>query len=54
MGKRNSIAVVETIKKLSIPLIAEDTGGNKGRTMILESEDGAVTIRSIGSSIKRL
>ena len=54
IGKRNSIAVVETIKKLSIPLIAEDTGGNKGRTMILESEDGAVTIRSIGSSLKRL
>ncbi|MPL95032.1 MULTISPECIES: chemotaxis protein CheD [Clostridium] len=54
VGKRNSLAVVEMLNKLSIPIIAEDTGGNKGRTMILESEDGAVTIKSIGSGLKRL
>ncbi|MDU3349952.1 MAG: chemotaxis protein CheD, partial [Clostridium sp.] len=31
-----------------------DIGGNKGRTMILESEDGAVTIKSIGNGLRRL
>lgn len=54
VGKRNSAAVIEAINKLSIPIIGEDTGGNKGRTMIFESEDGSVIIRSIGSSLKRL
>ena len=54
IGKRNSLAVIKKIKELSIPLISEDIGGNKGRTMILESEDGTVVIRSIGSNIKIL
>lgn len=54
IGKRNSIAVIETIKKLSIPIVGKDVGGNKGRTMIFESEDGSVMIRSIGSNLKRL
>lgn len=54
VGKRNSAAVIEIINKLSIPIIAQDIGGNKGRTMIFESEDGTVMIRSIGSSLKRL
>ncbi|MBS5307409.1 chemotaxis protein CheD [Clostridium tertium] len=54
VGKRNSTAVIEAITKLSIPIIGEDIGGNKGRTMILESEDGAVTIKSIGNGLRRL
>ena len=54
IGKRNARASIEKIKALSIPLISEDTGGNKGRTMILESEDGSVFIKSIGSEIKKL
>lgn len=54
IGKRNIIASIEKIKALSIPLISEDTGGSKGRTMILESEDGSVFIKSIGSEIKKI
>lgn len=54
IGKRNSEAVVNAIKKLSIPIVGEDVGGNKGRTMIFESEDGTVTIRSVGSDIKNI
>lgn len=54
IGKRNTLASIETIKNLEIPLISEDVGGNKGRTMILESEDGSVFIRSIGSEIKKI
>ncbi len=54
IGKRNSEAVINAINKLSIPIIGEDIGGNKGRTMIFESEDGAVTIRSIGSNLRNL
>lgn len=54
VGKRNSHASVEAMKRLSIPIVAEDIGGNKGRTMILNSEDGSVTIRSIGNGLKTL
>ena len=54
IGKRNSLAAIEVINKLSIPIIGQDIGGNKGRTMIFESEDGSVLIKSIGSDIKRL
>lgn len=54
IGKRNGIAVIEAINRLSIPIIAQDIGGNKGRTMVFESEDGAVIIKSIGNSLIRL
>lgn len=54
VGRRNSEAVIEVIKRLSIPLLAEDVGGNKGRTMIFDSKDGKVTIRSIGCDLKEL
>ncbi|MCF0147943.1 MAG: chemotaxis protein CheD [Clostridium sp.] len=54
IGKRNGEATINAIKKLSIPIMGEDIGGNKGRTMIVESEDGLVMIRSIGSGLKNL
>lgn len=54
IGKRNSKAAIEVIKRLSIPLLAEDVGGNKGRTMIFDSKDGRVTIKSIGCELKEL
>ncbi|MGG7176611.1 chemotaxis protein CheD [Clostridium paraputrificum] len=54
IGKRNTIAVKETLKCESIPIIAEETGGNKGRTMIVDSMDGTVTIRVVGQDILTL
>ncbi|WP_156626813.1 chemotaxis protein CheD [Clostridium tertium] len=54
VGKRNSKAVINAIKELAIPIVGEDVGGNKGRTMVFESEDGSVLIKSIGSNIKSL
>ena len=54
IGKRNSQATIEVLKSLGIPIIAEEIGGNKGRTMMFDSEDGIVTIRSIGSDLKKM
>lgn len=54
IGQRNIIATKEAIKRLSIPIIAEDVGGNKGRTMIFDSENGSVIIRSVGNDLKKL
>ncbi|NLK96168.1 MAG: chemotaxis protein CheD [Clostridiales bacterium] len=54
IGKRNIISVKDTLQRIGIPIIAEDTGGNKGRTMILDSNDGKVTIRIVGQGIVTL
>lgn len=42
IGKRNIIAVRKTLEQLKIPILAEDVGGNSGRTMILDLEDKTV------------
>lgn len=51
IGRRNTEAVRNVLKKLGIPIIAEDTGGNKGRTMIVETSDGKVTLKIVGKNI---
>ncbi|MBU5591121.1 chemotaxis protein CheD [Clostridium sp. MSJ-4] len=54
IGNRNGIAVKQTLEKLSIPILAIDVGGNKGRTMILDASNGVVQIRTVGMGIKEL
>ncbi|SHI44027.1 chemotaxis protein CheD [Clostridium cavendishii DSM 21758] len=54
IGKRNSDAVIRALGTLSIPIKAQDVGGNKGRTMVLDAEDGRVTIRIVGQGVKEL
>lgn len=48
IGKRNAESVRRTLESESIPIIAEDTGGNKGRTMIVDSNDGCVILKIVG------
>lgn len=48
IGKRNTESVKVALSKESIPIVAEDTGGNKGRTMILDSQDGVVLLKIVG------
>lgn len=54
IGNRNGIAVKEALKKYSIPLVSEDIGGNKGRTMIFDTSDGLVQIKTVGLGVKEL
>ena len=54
IGKRNGIAVREALKKEKIDIVAEDIGGNKGRTMIVDSLTGKVTLRIVGEGINDL
>lgn len=54
IGNRNSIAVKETLKSFLIPITGEDVGGNKGRTMILDSSTGNVIIKTVGMEIKHI
>lgn len=47
IGGRNIAAVKETLLKLRIPLIAEDTGKNYGRTLYFYGLDGTIRIKSV-------
>ncbi|MBP2033230.1 chemotaxis protein CheD [Clostridium algifaecis] len=54
VGNRNGKSVKEILNKYSIPILAEDLGGNKGRTMIFDTYDGSVKIKTVGMGIKEL
>jgi chemotaxis protein CheD len=48
IGERNTLAVIENLTKHNIKLVAKDTGGNFGRTIIFDVGDGSLLIRTIG------
>ncbi|AWI03654.1 chemotaxis protein CheD [Clostridium drakei] len=54
IGNRNGIAVKNALKEYSIPILGEDIGGNKGRTMILDTSNGDVKIKTVGMGIREL
>lgn len=54
VGERNVIATKEKLREIGIRIIAEDTGGNFGRTIILDSEDGSLQVRTIGHGEKTI
>lgn len=47
IGERNVIAVKRELARLSIPIVAEDTGKNYGRTLYLTAADGVMRIKSV-------
>lgn len=52
VGERNAIASRAKLKQLGIPLVAEDTGLNYGRTVELHCETGEFYIKSVGKPLK--
>lgn len=52
IGERNVIATKAKLKELNIKIVSEDTGGNFGRTIILNSTDGLLQVRTIGHGEK--
>lgn len=48
IGDRNTEATKEVLGKLNIPIIAEDTGKNYGRTIVFTPETGELLIKSVG------
>ena len=46
IGQRNVVAVREMLGRLGIPIVADDTGKNYGRTLYFSAEDGSMRIRS--------
>ncbi|MCK8058784.1 MULTISPECIES: chemotaxis protein CheD [unclassified Fusibacter] len=54
IGERNAEAVRSLLREFKIPLKADDTGGNFGRTIEFDSDNGALLIKTIGHGIKEL
>lgn len=47
IGERNVVAVREVLAELKVPIIAEDTGADYGRSVYLFVNDGHVEVRSL-------
>lgn len=48
VGERNVEASKAKLKELGIPILAEDTGENYGRTVVFSPETGEFLIRAVG------
>ena len=54
VGARNAEASKKMLKELGIRLIAEDTGGNYGRTVQINLENGVYTVKTINKGEKEI
>ena len=54
VGERNAEQAKIVLKELKIPLIAEDTGLNYGRTVVLDCENGDYIIKAVGKTPKTI
>lgn len=54
IGPRNVEAVKAELKKNGIPLIAEDTGGNSGRTIEFDPATAKLNIRTVNRGVSEI
>ena len=54
IGERNIEATKSNLQRLGIPIKAEDTGSNYGRTIEFYPENGALLVKSVGREQKVL
>lgn len=54
VGLRNASASKEILKKLSIPIVGEDTGGNYGRTVQIDLSTGIYKVKTIDKGDKEI
>lgn len=54
IGFRNVTAAKEKLEQMKIPLVSEDTGGNYGRTIVLDSATGILQVKTIGYGVKEI
>ena len=52
IGERNIVSVKNALYSLKIPVIAEDTGLNYGRTVYFDLDTGIMKVQSLSRSIK--
>ena len=54
IGEKNAIASKKTLQELGIPILAEDTGLNYGRTVELDCSNGDYIIKAVGKSVNKI
>lgn len=54
VGTRNAEAAKKILKELNIRLIAEDVGGNYGRTVSIDMKTGVYTVKTIDKGEKEI
>ena len=54
IGARNGVAVKNSLSKASIPIVSEDIGGNKGRTIIFDTVNGVLQVKTVGLGVKEI
>ncbi len=54
VGDRNVAACKAKLQELKIPILAQDTGANYGRTVVYYPETGAFIIRAVGKPEKTI
>ncbi|HCL02802.1 MAG TPA: chemotaxis protein CheD, partial [Lachnoclostridium phytofermentans] len=54
VGERNVEATKEKLNSLRIPILAQDTGLNYGRTIEFNPESGELLIKSVGKPLKKI
>jgi chemotaxis protein CheD len=52
IGERNVEVSRKILEELSIRIVSEDVGGNKGRTMYLNLATGEVLIKTLGKNLR--
>lgn len=52
IGERNVMAVRETLRNLSIPIIADRTGSNYGRSIWFYCEDGSLKVKTVNNGVE--
>lgn len=54
VGERNIEAVIQVLKELKIPILAQETGDNYGRTVTFYPETGDFVIKAVGKTLKTI
>lgn len=54
VGARNVKETTDMLAKVGIPLIASDTGGNKGRTVEFSTDTWILTIKTLGKGTSEI
>jgi chemotaxis protein CheD len=54
IGRENSMSVRNILREFMIRIVAEDLGGNRGRSAYFDTSDGHVTVKAAFAPVKVL
>jgi chemotaxis protein CheD len=54
IGRDNTAAVKKALKKMGFPIVAEDTGGKRGRSIEFDLESGLIKLSILGEEAREL